>query len=300
MHRSRYTIVVSSCDAYSDLWEPFFKVLKDEWEGLERIPIVLNTESRSFSYEGLDITTMQLYRNGQQASWTERLRRTLERIDTEYILFLLDDFFMQATVKADLIDRHVKWLDSDRSVSMLCYKETFASKNIKDGKYEGFERRPLFGAYKFNCQAALWRRKRLISYLKVDENPWEWETFGNWRSFRHPFHRFYSALPGNEHVFPYIYDLNGKPFGGIGIYRGKWFLPYIEPIFKKHDIEMDYSVRGTLTDDDFPAPSAVPEKRKENAPRWKQCVWFIRPIYIRIKECYFETVFFLRHLRHFL
>ena len=64
MHSDRYTIVVSSCDAYSDLWEPFFKVLKAEWKGLDKIPIVLNTESKSFSYDGLDIRTMKMYPKG--------------------------------------------------------------------------------------------------------------------------------------------------------------------------------------------------------------------------------------------
>ena len=168
---NRYTVVVSSCDNYNDLWDPFFHILKAEWPELveKQIPIVLNTESKAYEYEDLNLRTMQLYQEGENPPWTERLRRTLAKIDTDYIIMLLDDFFMERRVHSTEIDRHIEWMDANPRISCFCYKETFVSKNIQDGKYEGFERRPLFSQYKFNCQSALWRRKRLLCYLKKDE-----------------------------------------------------------------------------------------------------------------------------------
>lgn len=294
----KYTIVVSSCDAYEDLWIPFFRVLMDEWEGLDSIPIVLNTESKKFTFDGLNITTMQLYSNGQKVSWTRRLRETLKCIDTEYVLCLLDDFFMQGRVRTEVLEKHINWLECNKQVSMICYMETFPSKNILDGKLEGFERRPLFSEYKFNCQAAMWNRKRLISYLNVDENPWEWETLGNWRSYRHPFHVFYSAIPGGEYVFPYICRLNGIAYGGLAVYRGRWYVPCIDPILKKHGIEIDYMKRGIVTDEEFKKPEK-PIRKKEDSLKWKQYIWFARPIYCKVKEICNAVGYFLSNIRHF-
>lgn len=246
----RCTLVVSSCDKYEDLWDPFFTILKAEWEGLEEIPIVLNTESKDYSYEGLNIRTMQLYETDADVSWTKRLRNTLENINTDYVITLLDDFFMMGRVDTASILKHVEWMDANRRISVFSYMETF-TKNIRDGKYKSFERRPLVGTYKFNCQAALWRRSRLIKYLDHDETPWEWELYGNWRSYRHPFHLFYSYIVGNEYVFPYIYNAAGVNFGGLGLFRGKWYLPYVKPLFEKHGIKMDFSIRGIITEEEI-------------------------------------------------
>lgn len=299
MDEQRYTVVVSSCDSYSDLWYPFFKILKAEWKELEekRIPIVLNTESETYSYEGLNIKTMQFYKEGDNPPWTTRLRRTLEAIDTEYIIFLLDDFYMHDRVKAEKIEKHMQWMDENPRISMFCYKETYVSKNIRDNKYEGFERRPLIAQYKYNCQAALWRRKRFISYLKRDESPWEWEVFGNWRSYRHPFHLFYSHIPGMERVFPYIYG-DGRTVWESGVFRGRWVVPTVEDIFMRHGIDIDYSIRGVVSPEELSQLRKV-EKSKEDAPKWKQALWGLRPIYMAVKNTPSKFIYVMKHIKYF-
>ncbi len=303
MHNLRYTVVVSSCDGYSDLWDPFFKILKAEWPALadKQIPIILNTESKVYSYEGLNLRTLQLYGPKDDPVWTERLRRTLDAVDTEYILFLLDDFFMQSEVDDRKIDQCIKWMDENHRISQFSFKETYASINIRDNKYKGFERRPLFGRYKFNCAAALWRRDRFISYLKKDENPWEWEVFGNWRSYRHPYHLFYSHIPGEDRVFKYTYEMDENTFWGSGVYRGKWFVPSVDPIFKKHGIKIDYSIRGTISADEFETKTEINEspKKREDVPKWEQALWFARPVYCRLAGALGLIRYVTAHINHF-
>ena len=50
------TVLVNSCDEYSEIWDVFFTLFKKYWPQCE-YPIVLNTESKSYSFDGLDITT---------------------------------------------------------------------------------------------------------------------------------------------------------------------------------------------------------------------------------------------------
>lgn len=296
MEEIRYTVVVSSCDEYSDLWDPFFKIIMSEWPELKKyqIPIVLNTERKTYQYKGLNIRTLQLYGENDNPAWSTRLKETLERIKTEYIIFLLDDFYMHGDVRTDKIEQCIGWMDSNQNISSFCFKETYASKNIRDNKYEGFERRPLFGKYKFNCQAALWRKDRLMSYLQKDENPWEWETMGNWRSYKHPTHRFYSHIPGEPRVFPYIYEEEGATFWESGVYRGKWVLPSVKSVFEKNNVEVDFSVRGIVLEEDFKTP-----KRKEDMPGWKQHLWFLRPVYCKAKEFIVKIPFVFKNMHHF-
>lgn len=283
------TVLVSSCDAYEDLWYPFFTILKKEWPELS-YPIVLNTESKEYSLEGLEITTFHLFEE-RNVSWTRRLRETLQLIESTYIIFMLDDFFLQSRVLDNEINKCLQYMSENKNVSCFCFMET-PGKNIDDGKYEGFELRPTISKYKFNCQAGLWRRKHLIEYLSQDESPWEWEEYGNWRSYRKPSRKFYSHKLGSDYVFPYLFSANGLKWGGLGLYRGKWYLPYVQPLFDKHGISVNYSIRGIIDECDF-APKKP--KNKEDYYGIMRFLFWLRPIYGRV----IPFISNLKYLKHF-
>lgn len=231
------TIVVSSCDSYEDTWYPFFKILKANWENIP-YPIVLNTETKSFDFEDLNIKTFQMYKDNPKVEWGKRLIDTLERIDTEYILFMLDDFFLLDKVDENRIFDCINWMDEDTNISVFSFGE-MDYVNIKDNKYLEFEKRPQVAPYRFNCQAALWRRKNLISYIRPHENPWEWELLGSQRSQRYT-ESFYTMSKNGSRIFNY-------DFKNCGIVRGKWTKSVVD-LFDKHDIEMDFSKRGFKVD----------------------------------------------------
>ena len=52
--RNSIPLIVSSCDKCSDLWQPFFWLLKKHWVGFDR-KVYLCTDSKTFGYEGIDI-----------------------------------------------------------------------------------------------------------------------------------------------------------------------------------------------------------------------------------------------------
>ena len=110
------TVLESSCDAYDDLWYPFFTILKKQWPELSNYNIVLNTESKSYHYEGLHIKCFELYSVGKKITWGKRLIETLERIDSKYIIFLLDDFFLTDRVDQSKIDKCVDYLEKDNNI----------------------------------------------------------------------------------------------------------------------------------------------------------------------------------------
>lgn len=229
------TILVNSCDKYEDAWYPLFKIMKAEWKD-RKWPIVLNTESKTFDYEDMGIKTFRLYQPGVKDKWGKRLIETLKRIDTEYVLMYLDDFFLTRPVNQNMLDQCIEWLDKNDDVAVFCFMPAYGE-NIKDGRFEGFEKRPQDGDYRLNCQAALWRKEELIEYTKPNYNPWEWEIFGSIRT-RKSKKSYYSIIKGVE--LPFEYQLSE----GTGIYRGRWVDKVVIPIFKKHDINIDFSIRG--------------------------------------------------------
>lgn len=228
------TVVVSSCDNYEDTWYPFFTVLRNRWKNIP-YPIVLNTETKSFQMEGLNICSFHLYQHPNEVPWSLRLKETLKRIETPYIIFLLEDFFLESDVDNQKIQQCIQWMDEDPTISCFDFAGTICGK--KPCQYPGFMERPRFSQYKFNAQAAVWRRIDLISYLRDDEDPWVWEFVGNLRSFRTS-KKFYCCADGAEPAFNYKLP---------GIVRGKWNPELVEPIVSQYGIKLNYAVRPSAT-----------------------------------------------------
>lgn len=262
--KNNCTVIVSSCDSYEDTWVPFFKILKAEWPD-RPYPIVLNTESKAFDYEDLNIKTFQFYKPGQKVSWGKRLIRTLKSIDTEYILFLLDDFFMLGKVDQTRIEQCLDWMDNDTNIAVFSFYRTHQP-NIQDNKYPHFEKRPQNGEYRLNCQAAVWRREKLISYIRPHEDAWQWEVMGSKRSSRYK-EDFYSAIEGEPYVFPYNCE-------DSGLFHGKWRKGTMS-LLNKHHIEIDYSKRGL--EGDMPKQAEILKvgiiKRKFNSLKYWISIW---------------------------
>ena len=226
------TLVVNSCDAYSDTWFPFFHCLEEYWKDCP-YPIVLNTESKHFEYDGFDIKQYKLYPN-HKIKWSRMLKETLKRIDTKYVLLTQDDYWLEDVVDQDKVEQCLKWMEQDDNIAVFSFMPAHTP-NIKNDKYSGFELRPRNGTYRFNCQIAVWRRERLIKFLGSFYSPWEWEIYGSFagRVYKD---EFYVVSNGDPLIFKY--------YRGGALRRGKWIRSVVIPIVTKFNFDIDFSFRG--------------------------------------------------------
>lgn len=235
------TILVNSCDSYEDCWYPFFKLLKKYWPE-RKFPIVLNTETKTFNYEDMKIKTINVLEKhkNKNISWSKRLKDVLKRIDSKYILFMLDDFFITDFVNNEKINQIINWMNKDKNIGVFSLYpiEKNEYQDIQDNKYEDFVLRNKKGPYRFNCQIAIWDRKFLISCLRDFESPWDWELIGNRRS-RRTNRKFYTLSTDAKLIFQY-------DFRNIGVIRRKWLLPKTAELFEKENIDVDFSIRNSV------------------------------------------------------
>ena len=49
------SLVILSSDGYSDCWDPLFYTLKKYFPGIEKYEIILSTNTKSYSFPGLNI-----------------------------------------------------------------------------------------------------------------------------------------------------------------------------------------------------------------------------------------------------
>ena len=52
------TVLVNTSDGFADCWQPFFKLFSTFWPDCP-YPIVLNTETLDYSFEGVELRTVK-------------------------------------------------------------------------------------------------------------------------------------------------------------------------------------------------------------------------------------------------
>lgn len=230
--KNKCSVVVNSCDAFEDLWEPFFVLLKHNWKNCP-YDIYLNTEKRK--YEDADGKVKSICHESEIA-WSDRLISTLKRVNSQYVILLLDDFLVDGNVNQNMIDRCIEYLDKDRKIACFSF---YPSKwrDIDNGKYPGFELRPTCGEYRFNMQAALWRKRDLLHILAKNETPWQTEERGTFRArVLMPKREFY-AIKKDEDL-PFFYEYGGA------IHRGMW-TEDTPALLEKYGIKgINFDIRG--------------------------------------------------------
>jgi len=180
--RSLCSVLVSSCDAYEDLWEPFFKQFFRHWPDCP-FPVYLGAETKT--YDDDRVTT--LLSNGEHV-WSNCLLKYLEQIQTPYVLLLLEDFFLRKDVKNEEVINAFDFLMNKKGRMMrIGRNKPWPSRGI-DGPIDTNTDiaiiKPGFPC-RITLQASFWDKQALTDLLRYGENIWEFEVNGNKRSWKY-------------------------------------------------------------------------------------------------------------------
>ncbi len=176
--KNKVTLVVSSCDIYEDSWRPYFELIKKYWRGRPE-KIALITETKSYSCDGLDISVYNTPHS--ESTWSERLYSCLEKLDTEYIVFSLEDFFLLDYVDDVALEQCYEWMEEDKNIAVCRLYSSDLKELVPTEKYGDFRIAGSNTSYRLDTQAALWRREVLMSFIDLKENPWQFEGNGTER-----------------------------------------------------------------------------------------------------------------------
>jgi hypothetical protein len=177
---SDLTIVINSCDKYTELWAPFFKILFHNWPELNNkyayIPIVLISNNKRF--ENSRITN---FNSGHETSWSDTVKRALSSCKTKYILYLQDDYF-------------ITYFNAERLQNLfeIMKRESLGYLQISypvvtDGRQQvpnanGVYYKSQFEQWRTSLQAAFWERQLFMRLIKDGEKIWDFEISGSQRS----------------------------------------------------------------------------------------------------------------------
>ena len=244
-------MLVSSCDKYEDAWIPFFTLIGKYWKNCP-YPLYLNTETKKVDQvAGLPVTSISCpYQN---CTWSKRLIHALKQIHSEYVFFMLEDFFLMSSVNQKELDYSVALMDENPNVANINfgYGKSIESTDYIDPIYAKRSRKT---GYYLNAQVAIWRRKMLIEILSPYESAWQFELYGSERAKLYPYD--FVIRKDDIPIFDYHTQLNFN----LGIQKGMWMTGNVA-LFEKEGITVNWENLGFYSPEKVNKSYDKPPKR---------------------------------------
>jgi hypothetical protein len=225
MTESSCSVLVPSCDTYSDLWTPFFTLFWRYWEDCP-FPVYLGSNVNSFRHP-----RVKTIHAGHGNNWSNRVREQITAIETPYVLLCLEDFFFRRPVP------------TSRVLFCLEALERFGAHMVRlvlrPGPNQLLHGVPELGViecgapYRVSTQTAIWRKETLLALMRPGESIWQFEIDGSVRSSSYP-----------SGFFCVRSDV--MTYGHHVVERGKWFRGEAER-FKHANIGCDFTARPMMT-----------------------------------------------------
>lgn len=167
------TILISSCDEYSDTWHAQTALMNRYWGNRHcRTILLTDTNKNGFVLPGIEIIEA-----GEGARIIERMRKAMEEIKTEYVFFTLDDFMLRDFVKNDIITSHIEKMDNEEISYMRCFLRPKPKRKNKIKGSKGFYNCDLNKNYQVNLSPSIWKKEFLEKTLLIDiDNIWHYEV----------------------------------------------------------------------------------------------------------------------------
>lgn len=217
-YTNKCALLVSTSNDYSTTWYPYFELIKRYWKN-RPLKVYLNTETKEYHDDEFEVINIV---NGKEKTWSERLFYSLEKIDEEYVFFSLEDFFLLGEVKDDIIEKCLSWMEENEQIAVCRFIPSNYDNLVYNEKYEPFRIATNKTPYRLETQFALWRKKDLMSFIDLRENPWQFETNGTKRIFETEkiFLWCYSKISEDICVSAFPYHIT--QIEGYGVAWGRW------------------------------------------------------------------------------
>jgi hypothetical protein len=223
------SILILSCDKYSDAWEPFFFFLFYFWPDCP-FPVFLLANQLTFP----DGRVTTLHAPLDLKDWSSECLFALDRIPTANVILLLEDYFLSAPVQEETVVHLIQYAHSRNAGYLRLVPIPPPDLPCDDNLLVG---EILPGSlYRTSTQAAWWNKNTLRQVLRAGESPWEFEKNSSKRS-AHLTELFLSLREGEGYPFDYY---------TTAIRKGLWEPGALE-MCKQYGIHVDLKRRKVLT-----------------------------------------------------
>ena len=168
-------VVVSSCDAFFDVWRPFAFFFRKHWPDCP-FPIFLivnELQIRSASIQALPV--------GPDRGWASNMKSALEQLDTSHVLYLQEDYFLNRPVRRDQLADDISYA-FEHNADAFCLRARTKLEREFQPITDRFGVVPRHSDGRTRCQTTVWKRESFLAALRDGETAWEMESRGSERT----------------------------------------------------------------------------------------------------------------------
>jgi hypothetical protein len=204
-HDNDVTLLIVSCDAYKDLWRPFFHSLFKYWPDCP-YPIFLG--SNESGYPDPRIKSILV---GPDRDYSSNLLAMLERIETPWLILWIEDLLLSTPINTARLSNLID-LAQNHQAGYLKLSANTPWAFTKD-KTQEIGPIPKGIKYRATIGLSLWKKDVLVRLLRPGESAWQVERNGGLRSnsFVEPF----CCLSTNVRSNPPLSSVNS-------VIKGRW------------------------------------------------------------------------------
>lgn len=169
--KDKLTMLISSCDAFSGLWDLHMEFLGKNWPDPEMRKILVTDRPTERQYAQAEIISV-----GAEKEWAERLEYAVSQIKTEYVFVTLDDYFLTTPVDLGKIKGIIRMMEEDSlDYVRLSGFVKHPKKMAVDGRKKTY-RQDTSKCYSVNLTAGIWRRTFLEQTFREPKTAWQYEV----------------------------------------------------------------------------------------------------------------------------
>lgn len=168
--QNKLSVLISSCDKFSDLWDENIKAYQKYWKENPCNTYLVTDRTSTWSKPGIQLIAAE-----GQSDFPLRIKYALESITTPYVLVTLDDYFLIEPVENEKISYLLERMEKENIHYLSLYNRRVTRK---------CQYRPLESLFQINLQKkyalslypAIWDTVFLKSTIQGDLSPWLYEA----------------------------------------------------------------------------------------------------------------------------
>lgn len=172
MLSDKLTLVIHSCNKFSDLWDGHVQLLNKNWPDRDCRTLLVTDGPTERRFDGVEVLS-----TGEGFELSKRIAAMLPKITTEYVLVTLDDYYPIYPISSEKIQALVEAMDKEGLDYIRLFKRPDSRKRIAG--YDTLYEVELYGDrdvhYQVNLYAGIWRKSFIEKTVEVERNAWDYE-----------------------------------------------------------------------------------------------------------------------------
>lgn len=165
------TMLILSCDKFSDLWDGHIKLLEQNWPDRNMQTYIVTDSPSKKSYPGIKILSA-----GTEVEWSDRLAYALKYVDTDYVFITLDDYFLIKKVEDRSMVALMEMMEKENIDYIRLFPRPKRATREELPGYKGINMIDTACDYSVNLYSGLWKKAFIENCVRIPLNAWKFEV----------------------------------------------------------------------------------------------------------------------------